>query len=137
MRRPTSERALRRIVADLAAATPEDAADVIGTLPPAQADRVRALLAEVLGVEATPQPMEIAKAAAGPSLAELSPWLVTRFEAHGDEIDLGMTPLALAALKLAVAEVQPDAELVAPPSPPPPRRSWLGLLTAPRSGRVA
>ncbi|MBP2161176.1 MULTISPECIES: hypothetical protein [Asticcacaulis] len=70
-----SDKALRRLVAELAATTPEDMAAVLGMLDPKAAAQVRSLLAayggvaDVFDVEAAPQAM---------NTAGLSDWLAAR-----------------------------------------------------------
>ena len=70
-----SDRALRRLVAELATTTPEDVQAILEGLDKPQREEVRALLAAYLGEPSTP--MKAPEPAAIPTskLVGLSPWL--------------------------------------------------------------
>ncbi len=112
------DQSLRRLVAELATASPEDVGAVLDGLEPAHRRQVQALLADYLG-EAAPPPVTQPPAIPIPSLG-LSAWLMDRVDgAEG----IVMTPAAMETLRAcAVAlEPQPLAETPAPP----PEASWL------------
>ena len=92
-----SDKALRKLVAELAATTPEDMAAVLGMLDPRAAAQVRSLLAayggvvDVFDVEAAPQVV---------STAGLSGWLAARVtNRRTDGSAFQMTPKAVEALR--------------------------------------
>ncbi|MDR3508517.1 MAG: hypothetical protein P4L64_11515 [Caulobacteraceae bacterium] len=97
---PQSERALRRLVAELAGLEPQDVEGVLAELDPVPRRAVHNLLQAYLGVPAT-APSNAASDT--PDLEGLSPWLRERVEralgdTAGSPADLGMTPTAAAAL---------------------------------------
>ena len=122
MPRPTSDRALRRLVAELAMLGDEDVEDILGQLNSSQRDAVESMLAELRGpyVQSDPTPPRI-------DLAGLSPWLSVRLggpparrglfgrdrkiDAYGRaaQTDFRMTPPALDALKSCALAVQGPA----------------------------
>lgn len=132
MRRPATDRTLRRIVAELATTTDEDVDAVLAQLDERHRGAVRTLLADYLGEvgrQASPQP-----AAATRDLDGLSPWLRFRIDPrdpstasrngavastrHGQNsrdamARFSMTPAALEALR-ASAQALP-ADLLSPP----------------------
>ncbi|MFA5599817.1 MAG: hypothetical protein WDA06_04390 [Phenylobacterium sp.] len=148
------ERALRRAVAQLAAVDPDDVEDVLAELDEAQRERVRALLAEWLG-GVLPQAGTPGKSSAKdirqdasrssgpprPSLVGLSAGLASRIEAAETSArrdgrnrigpvvtgPFRLTSAAAEALWRLAVELQPPAELVEDP-PPPPRPSWRDRL---------
>jgi len=109
---PASERQLRRVVAELAGATPEDIQAVLSGLEESQRERVEALLA-VFNEETGAPPSPAAPEADATTLARLSPWLRARL-ARGEmpamrsgeagqvwrshDLGFNMTPAALEAL---------------------------------------
>lgn len=119
--RKQSDRKLRRLVADLAGATPEDIQAVLSGLEESQRERVEALLAEY-GGERPGRPAPAA-GALSPVLQGLSPWLADRLARAAlasadrrDEAriwatrDLGfsMTPTALSALHKATLSLRAE-----------------------------
>jgi hypothetical protein len=146
MRSPVAERALRRLVARLAAAAPEDVDLVLEALDPDQRDEVRALLdaygeptaeavepphVEVPTVQpATPEPDALL-------LEGLSPWVAERVASAlgGANGAAGgrMTPAALDALAEAAGALPPDASPALEMATPERRRrtgplAWMGRL---------
>jgi hypothetical protein len=77
---PAPDRAVRRLVADLAATRPEDIEAILDELDDGQRSRVRTLLGEYLGAHQAPaagMPVERPR----PVVIEgLSPWLAARLE---------------------------------------------------------
>lgn len=121
------DQALRRMVAELAATTPDDVAAILAELDLPQRRRVEALLADYLG-----EPAEAAPAPPPPSVhkaAGLSPWLAARIEGAPDET-IRMTPAARDALRACAAGLEPEA----PPQAPAPVAREPGLLE--RAGRI-
>jgi len=116
MRSPAAERNLRRLVAKLATAEPDDVDMVLESLDPAQRREVRALLDAYapaqLQIAPPPalQPPAPAPVAADIShLAGLSPWLAERAAGVGGAFR--MTPAALAALAHAAKALPADQGL--------------------------
>lgn len=138
---PPPDRELRRLVADLAAASADDVEEILADLDDGQRTRVRVMLADYLG-----EPVGIPKAPPPPegsppppvviaALVGLSPWLGARL-ARSVEPGLGisgrrrdaradvrepfmtfsMTPTALAALQSAARGLQPVGEPTPVPS---------------------
>lgn len=145
---PPSDRKLRRLVADLAGATPEDIQAVLSGLEESQRERVEGLLAEFAGDE-PPRPVRAAAPRGparrdGPSLDGLSPWLLDRLARAGltaadaaeslriwtaHDLGFGMTPTATDALRKAALELR--AEQGARRGDEAGRPGWLSrLLTA-------
>lgn len=115
MRPAGSERALRRLVADLAGLAPADVEDVLTLLEPGQRRQVAALLSAFAGLDVAP----VLEPPAPTFVSGLSPWLTSRL-ASNDEDDglstVAMTPAARAALRAGATRASPDAH----PSTPPP-----------------
>lgn len=145
-----SDRALRRLVAELARATDEDIEAVLRGLDSHQRVKVAALLARYFGRPALEAPLpdasnsdEIAE------LAGLSDWLIARLDRHqGGEIPAGrakgaqaknsavsfaITPAAMDALQAAAAALQP----VRKPPADMRGRTLMGQLHATLLGRAA
>jgi hypothetical protein len=101
------ERALRRLVADLARAGDGEVEKVLGELPPPQRRRVSVLLLELNGESRAPAPApdEV------PPTSGLSPWLAARVEDGGR---FGLTGATRDALLAAAIELCPRAEVSAP-----------------------
>lgn len=106
-----SERALRKLVADLAGRPKADIRAVLASLGADERARVEALMAQYrgdgtgLGQRAEP------RAAAATDLEGFSPWLAARVRSANDgapATDFTMTPHALAALKSVAASVAAD-----------------------------
>ncbi|PVM84416.1 hypothetical protein DDF62_22025 [Caulobacter radicis] len=128
---PAPDRALRKLVAELAQATPEDVLGVLDQLPPAHRDEVSALLAAYDGAPAQgvrPQAVEPAVSAG------LSPWLAARARGAGGDLAFSMTPTATAALRECVPTpgVQPPSRASAPT---PARANGVDTLLARLRGR--
>jgi hypothetical protein len=135
-----SDRALRRLVAELARAHPDDVAAVLAELEPTPRERVQALIGAYLGQAPPEQVVETlepqaAEAADALGLG-LSPWLARRV--RGEEAPDGgrsadasrMTQTAQSALRAAAEELAP-AHAASGPLPPltasparPRRRPW-------------
>jgi len=140
MRSPAAERSLRRLVARLAAAEPDDVQQVLDALEPAQQAEVRALLeayvaspAPDIGPAPSPAPApEPAPVADVSHLAGLSPWLAGRVAA-ADGVDVGeagrMTPGARAALAQAARSLPPEPTFALEAATP--RRRGLNLFRRP------
>jgi len=127
MPRPGADRALRRLIAELALRPSDDVAAVLEKLAPAERQRAERLLAEFHG--RTPS----AAAPAAPETARevevglLSPWLRARLEAKdngGATADFKVTPRALQALRAAADSLDRRAHAVGRPA----RRSGSGLF---------
>lgn len=149
---PTPDRRLRRLVADLAVAPPEDIEQILADLDEGQRARVRALLADYLGAPTPTSASAVAAIPAPPappvgvaSLAGLSPWLgarlarsvepslgitgrrrETRADAREPFMTFAMTSTALAALQAAARELQPAEETK--PAERAPRLGWRDRL---------
>lgn len=131
MRSPAAERSLRRLVAQLAAAEPEDVQQVLEALDFAQQAEVRALLDayDAPALSATvpaPQPSPPAPPPPPPAdvshLTGLSPWLAERVAAaDGGETAARMTPAALSALAHAARSLPAEAGLALETAP---ARRW-------------
>lgn len=127
-RRPP-EMALRRQVAELARARPEDVEEILGELDHDHRLRVETLLAEYLGLD-TGRPIAAAGSPSAPVPREgLSPWIAERLGPRPhDDGRFRMTPAALEALAaVAVAKGGGGSAgtiLARPPGPTSPR-SWL------------
>jgi len=115
MPRP-SDRALRKLVADLAERPTADVKAVLAELGSTERERVEQLFAEFSGAGA-------ALETAGPAVNTegLSPWLAVRLRgASGGSLkEVAMTPRALAALQAAAggAAARPMAPTAPPKSP--------------------
>ena len=123
-RRPDLD--LRRLVARLAAATPEDVEAILGALEPEQRRSVVSLLEAYAGGEAPkpkPRRPRPPPAEGPPRIPGLSPWLAVRLrQGQGDSPKgprrvLGnpgalaaMTPAALQALRTCAAKIQPPGK---------------------------
>ena len=96
------DRALRRLVAQLARAGDEDIRAVLAELPPRQREAVRGLLASHAGL---PRPASVTPIVAGMAdLEGVSPWLVERLA--GGVAGSAMTETARAALQASAATLQ-------------------------------
>ncbi|WP_133244755.1 hypothetical protein [Caulobacter radicis] len=128
---PVSDRALRKLVAELAQAAPEDVLGVLDQLPPAHRDEVSALLAAYDGAPVQAVRPQIVEPAAS---AGLSPWLAARARSVGGDLAFSMTPTATAALRECVPTpgVQPLARASAPT---PGRANGIDTLLARLRGR--
>jgi len=122
-----ADRALRRILAELAATTTEDVEAVLDILEDDQRRRVAELLAAYIGGEAPPEPPVRPRPPAAPRLPGLSPWLALRMRlalklddkppatrsvwlgppARGQVV--AMTPTAMKALAACAAGLAPPA----------------------------
>lgn len=128
---PAPDRALRKLVAELAQATPEDVLGVLDQLPPTHRDEVSALLAAYDGapVQAVrPQMVEPAVSAA------LSPWLAARARSAGGDLAFSMTPAATAALRECVPAIGVPAP-ARTSAPTPARARGVDTLLARLRGR--
>jgi hypothetical protein len=130
---PSRDRALRRLVSELAAASPDDVEAVLDRLESRHRETVRSLVAELVGAVApAAAPAHDAEALAAARRLGLSPWLVARLsgaaaapDAHAD-----VTPAARAALRAVVAELEPaPAEA---PAAPRPNAWWRDLWASAR-----
>lgn len=136
MRSPAAERSLRRLLAQLAAAEPEDVQQVLEALDFAQQAEVRALLDayDAPAVAAAPAPQPPAPPPPPPAdishLAGLSSWLAERVAAaDGGDTAARMTPAALAALAHAARSLPAEAGLA--PAVAPARRWSLNPFRRP------
>jgi hypothetical protein len=136
MRSPAAERSLRRLVARLATAEPDDVAQVLDALAPAQRSEVRALLdayaaPTAAAFEAPPAPPDPPPPPRDTShLAGLSPWLAARAQAAEDAGADGpgrMTPAARQALAEVVKSL-PQETGAASGAAAPSRRPGFGLF---------
>lgn len=140
---PPSDRALRRLVAEVAGAAPEDLQAILDELEPAQRERVLQLLRGYAGA-----PDAGAMTAGSATLRRVvdgaSPWLAARLEAAGAPartaprrpggpgspplttavVDFAMTPHALEALRRAATALPQLSD--APSSPE--HRDGLSLI---------
>ncbi|WP_425999061.1 hypothetical protein [Caulobacter sp. DWR1-3-2b1] len=146
MPRPDPDIALRRLIASLAARSPEDIESVLNDLAPEHAARARSLLDDYGRLAAPPKTepaapstgRRAAEAAASPGfepdLEGLSPWLAASVAAslsmsdHAAEAGDGMTPRAREALANCARRILPRR--VAPKVVPPAAPSWRRWLTA-------
>ncbi|MDB5438799.1 MAG: hypothetical protein JWM33_1226 [Caulobacteraceae bacterium] len=108
------ERALRRMVSELASCRPEDIEMILDGLALPQRARVAALLTECIngGLPGSPVPKPQPKDRLS-NLAGLSPWLTVRLDrvtmpggAASDPMSQAMTPAAFAALELAASSIR-------------------------------
>jgi hypothetical protein len=123
MRSPAAERSLRRLVAQLATAEPEDVQQVLEALDFAQQSEVRALLdaydaPAVVAMAPAPKPPPPPPPVPVPvpvdtsHLAGLSSWLAERVAAaDGGDSSARMTPGAMSALAHAARSIPADAGL--------------------------
>jgi hypothetical protein len=140
MRRPSSDRALRQLVAALGRAHPDDVAAVLGRLDPQHQGRARALVAASLGRPvvaddlATPDPPPPSPEETWPK--GLSAWLLARLRSAPADAGpgepaarAGITPMAQAALRASARALPPARPMEPARSPaaskPPPR--WRAL----------
>ena len=103
-----SERALRKLVADLAGRPKADIRAVLASLGADERTRVEALMAEYRGEGARSGPRAAETSAASINVEGFSPWLAARVRSAADgapATDFAMTPHALAALKSVSAAV--------------------------------
>lgn len=147
MPHPPADRALRKLVAELAAQRPDDVEAILAELSGPQRDRVKALLADYLGT-APASASAATPATPGPDAIEgLSDWLAVRIRAaasHGDGLaspqfgtpgfamtDAGRAALLSAASKARAAHpAQPAAR-----KPAEATSSLSGFLSLLRGGR--
>lgn len=125
MRRPVPDRALRRVIVELAALDAADRDAILAELDPAQRDKVEALLAENAGIALPAPPPHDDD---GDAFAGLSPAFAERVRTGA-----GMTPDALAALRTCAAEILPRH--AAPAAIGRVRPSLLDRIAATLSGR--
>ena len=121
MRLPSSERSLRRLVAQLAAAAPDDIEAVLAELDDDQRARIHELLKSYEGQgasPASPRPSTTTLSTEG-----LSGWLALRVRDLGSASHGGLTAAAAQALRevAGAASFKRDAPSSAP-------RSWLSRL---------
>lgn len=105
-----SDRALRKLVADLADRPKADIRAVLADLGPAERGRVERLMAEFRG-EPVGSSSRATPAAAVANVEGLSPWLAARLRTAADGVlttDFVMTARALDALKVAASSVNID-----------------------------
>jgi hypothetical protein len=103
MPHPIPDRALRRVIADLAALAPEDAGAILVTLEPVQREKIESLLREYASYfDGTPNPPPADRSDYDPS--RLSPWLVQRLEGAAA---FEMTAHARQALRDCAARLYP------------------------------
>lgn len=118
------DRALRRLVADLAAEQPQDVQAILAELEPAQRLRVEALLKSFLG-QTVIRPTTGGAASTVPTPQDVSSGLLARL--RGEEA-FSITPFARDALRSLAAEM--------PTAPVAPRPRGLGaIFDAWRGGR--
>lgn len=122
---PAPDRALRRLVADLAQAAPDDVQGVLDHLDATHRDQVRALLAAYDGepVETEHAPRAEAAAPLGLSL-----WLEARARSAGGDPAFAMTPAASAALRACIPGLG-EAARATPSSQPPISKRTGGVDT--------
>lgn len=94
---------LHALVAELAAATPEDVAAVLAMLNASAAARLRSLLAAYAGMDTSALPPGPARL----ETAGLSDWLAARVVGETTD-DWRMTPAALSAVRTLAAAMPPD-----------------------------
>lgn len=105
-----SDRALRKLVADLADRPKADILAVLGDLGSAERGRVERLMAEFRG-EPVGSTARAARPVAVANVEGLSPWLAERLRTAADGVlttDFVMTARAVDALKVAAASVSID-----------------------------
>lgn len=148
-----SERALRRLVTDLARAAPEDVEAILGQLDGPRRQRVRALLSSYLAGDEPPPVRAPPPVREPPGPAGVSPWLAARLDpaasAHAGRAqgvrrkvdrygrDLGlefsMTAHALEALRASAAEAAPGPGSEPAATAPAP---WLARVREAVSRRI-
>ena len=106
---PRSDRTLRRLVAELAAASDEDVEAVVAELSPLHRRRITALLASFVGEPEPIAPTAHAPDLSTPKLVGLSPWLEARLDdgANGKVGQFDLTPASRAALREAIENIDP------------------------------
>ncbi|HEY2710715.1 MAG TPA: hypothetical protein VGI95_21930 [Caulobacteraceae bacterium] len=132
-----SDRALRRLVAELATATPEDIEHVLDQLEPRHRQGVQSLVDELFGgaVRTVHSPATEAVIAAG-RRAGVSPWALARLEGGTGPLPAGVaagvtiSPVALQALRSCVAELEPSP-VASGASADAVGAAWLRRLWAP------
>ncbi len=157
-----SDRALRRLVAELATVSAEDVEDILSQLKEPDAREVRTLLASYLAADGdSPGPVSPEP---GPPLPiridGLSPWLSARLGSASDSttprrrsgarpsldpygrdagLAFSMTPVALDALRSCAAALQLELGPAPAATPPPPQGAlaWLERLRRGMTGTFA
>lgn len=133
LRPHVSDRAFRRLVAELAQVAPSDVQGVLDHLDPAHRDEVRALLAAYEG-----EPVEVSDIPPA-EVAEplgLSSWLEARARSAGADPTFAMTATASAALRDCIPALSDGSRPVSPSRPPTPRRTGgLDILLGRLRGR--
>jgi hypothetical protein len=125
-----SDRALRRLVAELATVAPEDVQAILAGLEESQRETVEALLAGYQGEPEVVVPLPVWTPPATARIEGLSPWLEARL--HGlPDTEFAMTAAATQALNACAAGLQPEAPVEAPPAPR--ARPWLDRLLGARA----
>ena len=135
-----SDRALRRLVAQLAKAGPADIDAVFDMLDPSERLQARALLDAYLQPQPSPDPPVRSLSPPPHRIDGLSPWLEARLEQRSPTsppAEAGMTPAAAAALHESARALMDTGRLTPHAPPPPPRPSLLGRLRATVFGSVA
>ncbi len=105
------DRALRRLVADLAVLHPDDVSAVLQGLDPRERGTVEALLREYVA-HFEQAPAKVSDIRAHYDLSRLSPWLVDRIETA----DFAVTAQARQALRDVAVRIFPMASVTALPS---------------------
>lgn len=99
-----SEKALRVLVAELAEATPEDIAAVLGMLAPRSRATVQSMLAAYTDFDGVFDLEIVAPAVDTPGLSD---WLAARVQGHAADEDFRITPKTNEMLRLIVASAPP------------------------------
>ncbi|HEX8527299.1 hypothetical protein [Allosphingosinicella sp.] len=119
------DRALRRLVADLASARPDDVEAILAALEPGEREAVETLLEDSRGRRAGAAPAADSRPAKPDeqqwALEGISPWLANRLAGGGGRKSPPLTPIALHALRRAAEPFRPGAE--EPVRLPPPMRN--------------
>lgn len=123
-----SDRALRRLVAELATVAPDDVQAILAGLEESQRETVEALLASYQGEPEVVVTPPVWTSPASSKIEGLSPWLETRL--NGPDMEFAMTPAARQALNACAADLQPEAPVETPPLAK--ARPWLDRLLGAR-----
>jgi hypothetical protein len=123
------DQALRRTVAELATAAPDDVEAVLAGLDLPQRRQVQALLADYLGhpPEILVAPTPVPAATSVSKVEGLSPWLAARVEGDQQGEGFSMTPVAVETLRACAAALEPEA-VVEAPVPAVSEQGWLAKL---------